>query len=308
MNVLRRLAQWWAGELLAMLPLRLRGRAPSFIGLDCDPAQLARMPVGRGGEIVVRLPDSGALHRTITLPLAAERNLATVLGFEMDRYTPFMARDVFYDFAILSKDPQRRVMQVSLIVVPRDALAPLLKALRDRGLEPAALEVNGRRVPLREQGRRTAGAWRLRTLAAASALLVLAAAALPLAQKMQAVDALEPQIGALRKDALLAEQARKDLARLAAEENALVERRKQRPTAIRTVHELTRLLPDTTWLSHLDVNGPRVRIRGESSNASEVLKAIERSALFTDASFDGSVTRDPGSERERFAITASVRP
>ena len=92
-----------------------------------------------------------------------------------------------------------------------------------------------------------------------------------------------------------------------AEERALVERRKQRPAALQVLHELTLLLPDDSWLSHLELNGSRVRLRGESLNASELVRAIEKSAGFADASFDGSVTRDPSAERERFAVSATAR-
>jgi general secretion pathway protein L len=232
-----------------------------------------------------------------------------VLGFEMDRYTPFMAGEVYYDSRVLSRDPARRLVQVSLTLVPRAGIAKFLDALRARGIHPAALEVQVRRLPLDEPGhKRRARGWPLRALAATAAVVTLAAAIVPLIQKAQLVERLERDIGALRNDASRAAQARQELERLVAEENALVDRRTQRPTAIRTVHELTRMLSDSTWLSHLDLNGTRVRIRGESSNSSEVLKTMENSAFFTEASFDGSVTRDAGSVRERFAISATVRP
>jgi general secretion pathway protein L len=73
------------------------------------------------------------------------------------------------------------------------------------------------------------------------------------------------------------------------------------------LHELTRLLPDHSWLARLELDGSRVRLRGESLNAAELVAALEGSALFADASLEGSVTRDPGTDRERFALSASAR-
>jgi general secretion pathway protein L len=147
----------------------------------------------------------------------------------------------------------------------------------------------------------------VRWLAVATVVLLACALALPLWQKSRALARLESELGALRKDVTATQAARAELDLLLAEENALLKRRAQRPTQMRTLHELTQLLPDTTWVSHLDVDGTRVRIRGESPDASALLASIERSALFTGASFEGSVTRDPGSTRERFAIAAAIR-
>ena len=345
---LETLARWWAGELLALLPRALRqlvqrqarsllveydGRTARFrlrgprqersiadlaFGPDAVvPSELAQAIrdacAGRLSDVAVRVPPALALRRALALPLAAEGNVGAVLAFEMDRYTPFKADHVYYDFAVLGREAQRRELRVALTLVPRKIVDPLLAALRRRGFEPTSLGVEGddacNLLPAAQRGERQGGvAWPNRALAAIAALLLVAALALPIVQKLQTVTRLEQALETARAEGLRAEQVRKQLEQLVSEENALVGRRKERPAAIQVLHGLTRLLPDSTWLSHVELAGNRVKIRGESSSASELVTSIENSAMFQGASFDGSVTRNPKTDRERFALSATAQP
>jgi general secretion pathway protein L len=239
------------------------------------------------------VPDHLVLQRTLELPLATERNLRAVLAFEMDRYTPFKADAVYFGHAIQARDPAKRTLRVLLTVVPRSAV----------GAGPEAIEARGMRLALRSEQPRT----RLRVAVAGAALLLGLALVLPFLQKIDAAARLEQEVREARQQALGAEAARRELERLLAEERALPERRAQRPPALEVLHELTRLLPDHSWLARLELDGSRVRLRGESLNAAELVAALEGSALFGDASLEGSVTRDPGTDRERFALSASAR-
>ena len=346
---LDRFWSWWLGELAGMLPrglgegirrrarrlvVDLDGAAAAFrvsdarevhdigileFGADAVASSAAAEQIRRAcdrriNEVALRVSAKQALRRTLAMPLAAETNLRAVLAFEMDRYTPFKAEHVYYDFAVLARNPEKRSLQVALTVVPRKAIDPLVQALRSWGLEPTSLEVQGadaeglNLLPAAQRALGRGGArWQLGVLAGIAALLLVTALALPVAQKMQTVDRLQKEVEEIRKEALLAAQVRKQLEQLDAEESALLIRRNQRPAAIDVLQEMTRLLPDQSWLNQLELAGTRVKIHGEAPNASELVTSIENSALFKGASFDGSVTRDPKADRERFAISATVR-
>lgn len=285
--MLRRSATWWVTELTGMLPLRVREAL-------------------RRRETCLRVADELVLQRTITLPLAAERNLRAVLGFEMDRYMPFGSDAAYFACSVLARDPARRRLQVSLTAVPRKAVDAELARMRGSGLRPAWLEARGARVPLEER-ERPGVRWQVGVLGLLALLLVAGNVAIPLMRKADMVAELERQVREARTQALRAEAARSALESVLAEERALVQRRKERAAALQMLEELTRLLPDDSWLSHLELNGSRVRLRGESANASDLVRAIEKSAVFTDVSFDGSVTREPNALRERFSISARAR-
>ena len=285
--LLRSLVAAWAAELAGLLPPGLRRLASSL---------------GRARGYAVRLPRGRVLRRTLLLPLAAERNLRDMLAFEMDRYTPFKADAVYFQHAVLARDRARRQLRVELAVAPRDEADRLCEAARREGLAPAALDLDGLRLELRARRR-----WPARLLAAGCVALVVLAIAVPPWRKLDTLAALESQAAALRGELSAAARAREELKRLAAEEHSLLERRRLRPAAIEVLDELTRALPDSSWLSHVELAGNTLRIRGESPDAAALVKAMAAAKLFRGAALEGSVTRDPGAARERFAIVVTTQ-
>jgi hypothetical protein len=55
-------------------------------------------------SILLCLANTKVLRQIITLPLAAEENLQQTLRFEIDRYTPFRADQVYFDYRIKARD------------------------------------------------------------------------------------------------------------------------------------------------------------------------------------------------------------
>lgn len=280
----QRFLQWWTGELLGLLPDALRNRL--------------------GAARTLLLPPELTLHRVVDLPLAAERNLRAAVALEMDRYTPFAAEAVHFACRVLSRDPASGRMQVALAAVPRAQADPVIAGRRSAGAAPAWLDLGaGLRVPLEQ---RTAGGRRvLFAVAAASALAAVVYA--PLAAKQRAVEDLEAEARVARAQAAAAGALQRRLDAARAEERAVLARRTTRAAALELVDELTRRLPDGTWLTHLELAGSRLRLRGESSNAAELPAALDGSPLIAGAALDGALTREPGSARERFTLTAGAR-
>lgn len=277
--------------------------------------------VGYVDEVAVRLPVEQGLRRTLTLPLAAAENLREVLAFEMDRHTPFKAEQVYYDFRIVTRDAVKRSLRVELTLVPRSEVDPLAEMLVGWGLEPTSLDIRDSAasdedvaeaaglnlLPTeRRHAPRGGMSWQNPILATVATALLVTAIALPFVQKINAVTQLETEVKQARQEAIMAEQVRTELEQLVVEVNALANKRKERPIVIQVVDELTHLLPDSTWITRLEVGEMRVKIRGESSNASDLATLIVNSALFNDASFDSPVTRNPKTDQERFVISATV--
>ena len=160
----------------------------------------------RPPTLLLRLPAAQpVLSRDVTLPLAAERDLAAVLGFEMDRLTPFAAAELRWGYAVTRRDRAAGRLMLRLSLVPRDAVERALAALGSLGLRADALEgldADGarRRIPLAHDGegrlRRehalAIGAW---AVVGALALLVIA---LPFLRQDLALSAAAHRIAALR--------------------------------------------------------------------------------------------------------------
>jgi hypothetical protein len=76
--------------------------------------------------------------------------------------------------------------------------------------------------------------------------------------------------------------------------------------------ELTRLLPDTTWIWNLRYNGKEIELSGFADSASDLIPILDRSPLFEKVEFLAPVTKemqmrsDGNKEKERFKIKAKI--
>ncbi|MDA8250303.1 MAG: hypothetical protein M0Z28_14175, partial [Rhodospirillales bacterium] len=153
--------QWWLEQMAALLPRRTRGGgdalivAPDHAGfavirrrrgqerrLGTLPAPGDRVPAWlrparRRGALLLRSP-ARPLQRDVVLPLAAQAAIDRVLGYEMDRLTPFRAADVVWTWALLRRDAAAAQLHLRLWLLPRAALQPALEALARLGLAPDA--------------------------------------------------------------------------------------------------------------------------------------------------------------------------
>jgi general secretion pathway protein L len=340
--------KWWTGELAACVPPRLRqrfaaprgrvllildaagdnliqetanGRRPlGRIDLDA-PAErsiLAAVPRGRPDErlpVVIRLDAHHALRTTASLPLAAERNLAQVVGFEFERLMPFQKSEVYYAYRITARDKTALTLTIELTVVPRAEIAKAIAALDHLGLQPTELQVTSAKaaaptaIALTTAGERGRSSSRMvAVLGAGAAVLAIACLAIPLWQADKAIAALNAQIADARREAELSANIEKQIESANHDQQFLIDRKRARPSATELLATLTQLLPDDTYLTELDIKGNDIRLVGIAPSATAVLALIDKSPSFRDASFESSITQDAKTNRERFDIGAHIAP
>jgi Tfp pilus assembly protein PilN len=81
---------------------------------------------------------------------------------------------------------------------------------------------------------------------------------------------------------------------------------------VSVLEELTRLLPDTTWIWNLKYNGKEMELSGFADSASDLIPLLDRSPLFEKVEFLAPVTKemqirgDGNKEKERFKIKAKI--
>jgi general secretion pathway protein L len=80
-----------------------------------------------------------------------------------------------------------------------------------------------------------------------------------------------------------------------------------RPPVIRILDELTRLLPDTAWISSLRIDGDTLEATIVAQSASELLPLLARSSLFTTADLSAPVTYDPVARSERATVRMTLK-
>jgi Tfp pilus assembly protein PilN len=75
---------------------------------------------------------------------------------------------------------------------------------------------------------------------------------------------------------------------------------------LHVIQQLTKLLPDGTWLQELQINEDTVEINGYSNQAAELVPPLENSPYFTQVEFTAPITRD-NQNREIFRIRMRLR-
>jgi general secretion pathway protein L len=144
------------------------------------------------------------------------------------------------------------------------------------------------------------------SLAILALLLLISAVSLPLLDKRNRIQELEPLLEQARKQADEAGQLRKKVDRLKANSQFLIDKKQSSLPVLQVMDELTRILPDDTWISRLDIKGSELQIQGQSSSAAALIPLIESSSILHNPRFRSPVTQMPRSEAERFHLSADI--
>lgn len=279
------------------------------LAMDTTLAALLR---SREHPLVLELPPSWVLSRRLSLPAAARENLRQVIGFELDRITPFKAEQVHFDYLEVadgssSDDP----IVVDVVLVPRARVEPWLEALRQAGApidrmapEEGQAELNLLPSELRARPDIKRMVWK--ALPGFALLLLLAAALLlPLWQAREVVIDLQQQERQLRRQSGKVLKLREALDTKVEELEQVRDHWQSVPPPLEVLQALTRLLPDDTYLQQMEIKGDRVVLRGLSGQASALIGLLEESPLFTEPHFLSPVTQQRG--KELFHLETKVR-
>jgi general secretion pathway protein L len=261
------------------------------------------------------LLDSGSiLAREVSLPLATEANLAQVLTFEMDRQTPFKASAVYFDWLVMERDTAAGQLRLMLYVVPRAEVDEAVKLLAGKGIELAGVDVreDGRTKGLNlmpEDARHVVVNTRARVnyaLGAAALVLLVAVMAFSLYLRDHQVSELESAIDEVRGEALQVDAVRKQIEGASEAAGFLAMRRAESPLAVELLADITRILPDDTYLDRLVIGRNTVQMQGKSRNAQQLIERVNESPYMSAAAFRGSTRLDARSGLEIFEINAQV--
>ena len=270
-------------------------------------------------NVILRLTSAHAIQKELALPAAAKENLAQVLTYELDRYTPFKAEQVYFSVKALEGVNEPGQIRVMLILTTREFLDSLYEDIKALGLSPLLADYEGFANDL-EDGRdyynllpeklrlKTANTPRLINLAliASVFLLLVAVLVMPLWFEYQTVNALQQKINAIEKDAKKIKGQQKEIDAVVDETRKLLEVKSTTPAVIVMLNQLSTLIKDDTWLAYLQYSDGHLQLQGESPTASTLISILEASDLFANARFVSPVTQDNVSKLERFQITVDV--
>jgi general secretion pathway protein L len=260
------------------------------------------------------LDSEAVLSKEMLLPAAAEANLSQVLSFEMDRQTPFRAKDIYFDWKILESGSDTGQIRVGIFLVPRSEINKTLRALQIRNLAPAGIDIldHGRTMglnllPTEQRVRQANKTARFNLVLAGAAVILLA---LVMAQSLylrsHQVAELEAAIAEVQSEARRVQRIKEQIGDSSEAATFLTVRRDESPLAIEVLADITRILPDDTYLDRLVIGQTNVQIQGKSQNAQQLIEKVNESELFDAASFRGSTRLDARSGLEIFEVNANI--
>jgi general secretion pathway protein L len=282
-------------------------------------ALLARDERFAKADVVIRLTRQDAIQKELTLPLAAKENLAQVVSYELDRYTPFKPEQVYFAVKPLADAHEPGQINVMLVLTPREVLEALYDDVSALGLSPKIADYEDAANDLeqdydfynllpeqfREKTNKNAALVHGALISAVFVLLI-AAIALPVWFEYRAVNALSEQLGGIEKEARKIDASQSEIDALVEESRRLVDVKSSAPSVVVMLNALSALIKDDTWLTYAQYSDGHLQIQGESPSASALIAVLEASPLFDNVRFVSPVTQDKISGLERFQITVDV--
>jgi len=270
-------------------------------------------------NVILRLTGQEAICRELALPAAAKENLHQVVAYELDRYTPFKAEQVYFAVKPIAGAGEQGQIKAMLVLTTREVLDGLYEDIKAMGMSPLFADYQGAANRLdRLDGvynllpewlrQKTAKTPQLIHSALMASVILLAAAVLaaPVWFEYQTVNALQEKIKVIEKDAKKIKALQSEIDTVIDETQKLIDEKNATPMVVEMLNTLSTIIKDDTWLAYLQYSENHLQIQGESPAASTLIGILEASELFTKARFVSPVTQNNISKLERFQITVDT--
>ncbi len=97
---------------------------------------------GKKSDLYAALSRREVTLTCLELPLPTEENLAGVLGYELDRYSPYSREEAYFDFRIIGRDAERGTISVVLAIIPKEKFEEPLELLGSLEVTPKSVELS----------------------------------------------------------------------------------------------------------------------------------------------------------------------
>lgn len=295
-------------------PLRagLRFTAGKFVD---DSGDQAHLPL-TGAQIELVLARRRFMFRTMELPNQASNFLDAIVRSQIDRLTPWSSAQAAFGFSAPKQSSNGRI-RVSVAATSRSAVMPFLDALE--ALRPNAILISasseaedngGRTIVFSKDTNRETSSMRMRRVLAAAPAAVGLAAILAFAASSYVSAELEDS--QLRISKQIAERrAALSIAAGSIDEDGtakLAQQKRESPAAVLVLEQLSQILPDDTYLTELHIADGKMEITGVTREAASLIRIIEQTEQFKNATFSAPTTRAPLGTGEQFHIAAEIVP
>ena len=210
------------------------------------------------GELAldIHISESEVLTKNVSLPDSTEENLYEVIQYEMDRYTPFNKDDVYCDYKIEDRIKSKELIKVLLIVVRKEVLLPVVRALESSDLHLQRIDVVNSKYP--EQSLQNVKLLRshnhlrsnqkssVKWLAVATVGLLLLTSITPLVINYMHISKLTSELEGLEKTVQKVKRLQSEYTKMQDQVGYLVNIKQKNPSIIELLNLLTTAIPDHT--------------------------------------------------------------
>ncbi len=274
----------------------------------------------RGSRLELLVRPDRFVFKPLELPSRAAEFLEGVVRSQIDRLTPWSADQAAFGSSMPADLGSGRIV-VTIAATAKAMLAPLLQAFSRAGARsivihtmPSAASSDLPAIKVMEENVTRV----LDVNVVRRALVIGLACALFMSltavvvstfiggnlQKRQ--DELARQIAKQRSALLMSRNAAGDPKTLA--EQALLRRKNESPSDVIALEILSKILPDSTYVTEMHIEANKLQLTGITHNAPQLIRLIEQTRHFSQATFFAPITRSPSDSRDHFSIEARMEP
>ncbi len=271
-----------------------------------------RIRIARPGVAVMMDSDRFLMRQVSPFRMPRSR-LAAMARLDVHASTPFALQEVFLLCGKNTEsDPASRYA-----VVKKEILKPLLDALEGAGIAVRRFGFAGENEKFRPDENSLLAMfppsrWQVfagRAMAVGVAICLLGAA-LTVSHAhwryFKASEALDQEIGQAEHEASLVRALIAARNLKISQVTAIRNEKRGAVPLVSIIEELSRVIPDTTWLTDVEISGDEIVFSGFSQSAAALIPLLEESKLFQAPTFRTPVVRVANQNGERFTIAMGV--
>jgi general secretion pathway protein L len=286
-----------------------------FDGSRIDPPLPAEWATAfRGSRVEAQLPSDQLMACRLDFPGQAGDFLDGMIRAQVDRLTPWSVNDAVFGWSppvaanerielIFAATSKLKVQPLLQFVQAMDAASVAIYGAAIVGADPpVAIKLLDK--PLQSAAGSSFSIPRLLRAVLLGAG-VTAAASLLIAAYLES--AMQSEQSELQQQISQRRAALRLDANGAASGLGLLAKRKQTtPSSIMVLEAISRVLPDTTYVTELRIEGDKVQVVGMTQDAPSLIRLMEQSPQFTRATFFAPTTHAANESGERFHIEAHL--
>jgi general secretion pathway protein L len=267
----------------------------------------------KGGRVEVQLPPDHVMTRPLDFPTRAADFLDGMIRSQVDRLTPWPAGEAVFGWSSPVPVADDRI-EVAFSATSASKVDPLVQ-LADR-LGAASVAVHAPpagdsgapvRVKLLDKRLRSMAGPNMPRLLRVGLISTGVAAAASLVLSIYLGGSLQSEQEEVQRQISQRRAAlRVDANGMASGIGLLAKRKQTTPSSVMVLEALSRVLPDTTYVTELRIEGDKVQVVGMTQDAPSLIRLMEQSPQFTRATFFAPTTRAANESGERFHVEANI--